>query len=306
MIPREHYIYQSGYDQVANESSDKYAIDIKEAVKNGWMKQEPSSDGQGTILSLIPNNGIFLAVKGASFPLKCYPDAGVVFAVNLVKAYLMETLKLVGKWYLIPFLLLINRQRALESFVRLGMKAISPHLLKDYCLTDFSREFKKCIKLFLDKMGYKGDEDENERLSVILANIMDYDNLYRMRIQDVLSETNRERLLKRPILEINRLSRIMKEREAIDCTTKVIIHYKFKIFILVISLALLFPKVRRALKEVLLTIDFTKLQYDEIDIYWTTIRNDYNWLGMTEKERKAYGLSKGWKYPQSIQNGDQK
>lgn len=304
MIPREHYLFQTGYDQVANESDQKYSIDIKEAVKNGWMKQEPTEDGQGSVISLIPNNGVFLAIKGATFPLKCYPDAGVVFAVNLVKAYLMETLKLVGRWYFIPFLLLINRQRALESFVRFGMKAISPHLLKDYCLTDFSREFKKATKLFMDKMGFESTEFETERFAVILANIMDYDNLYRLRVQDVLSETSKEKLLKRPILEINRLSKLIKQREAKDCAVKVVIHYKFKIVVLALSFALLFPKVRWVFKEVLKEIDFTKLQYDEIDLYWVCMRNDYLWLGLSEAERKTFALNKGWKFPEAIQNGN--
>lgn len=300
MIPREHYLYQTGYDQVANESDQKYSIDIKEGIKNGWMSQEPTPDGQGSIISLIPKNGIFLAVKGATFPLKCYPDAGVVFAVNLVKAYLMETLKLVGKWYFVPFLLLINRQRALESFVRFGMKAISPHLLKDYCLTDFSREFKKAIKLFLDRIGFESVEEETEGCATILANIMDYDNLYRLRVQDVLSETNKDRLLKRPIREINRLSKIIKQREGKDCAVRVVIHYKFKIFVLALSFALLFPKIRRVFESVIQETDFTKLQYDEIDIYWVCFRNDYLWLGITDEQRKQYAESKGWKYPTAI------
>jgi hypothetical protein len=216
MIPREYFLYPSGYDQIANEQPDKYSIDIKRSVKEGWMKQEPTEDGQGSIISLIPKNGIFLAVTGADFPLKCYPDASAVFATNLVKAMIIETLKLVGKWYLLPFLLLINKQKALDAFNRVALKAVSPTLLKDECLTNFSRETKRFIEVFVSKLGLTG----GDQLAVIVSNLIDYDNAYRLRLEDVLSETSKYRLLKNPRKEIRRLVGILKERETLRCEIK--------------------------------------------------------------------------------------
>lgn len=290
MIPREHYLFQTGTEQVASEPGEKYELDIKESVRRGMMKQEPTPDGQGSILSLVPNNGIFFMIKGATFPLKCFPEAGVVFAINLIKAQIIEMVKLFSHWYLLPFIVLINKKKALESFNRLAMKSVSPYLLKDYCLTQFSREFKVLVFTFLSKLGF--DKVESENFATIIANITDYDNLYRLRIQDALSETSKELLLKQPIREIWRQLKIIKNRE-----NYVTIHYKFKAVAMFLTVALLFPKVRKAYKETINAIDLDKLQYDEVDRYWLCIRNDYKWMGLSNEERMQYAKEKGWKFP---------
>lgn len=303
MIPREHYLYQTGYEQVANESNEKYSIDIKEAIKNGWMKQEPTEDGQGNIVTLNPVNGILIAVRGADFPLKCFPDAGAVFAVNLIKAVIIETIKLCAKWYLLPFLLFINKQKSLDAFNRIAIKAISPQLLKDYCLTDFSKELKKFIFSFLCRIGFT--TESSETFVTIIANIMDYDNVYRLRLEDTFSETNKYKLYKNPRKEIARLLRVMKLREVRPGGKGEAIHFKFKSVAWLLSLSLLIPKIKRAFCDSLESIDFSKLQYDEIDMYWTCMRNDYLWLGLTDQERKDFAINKGWKFPEPIkQNGN--
>lgn len=296
MIPREHYIYPTGYDQVATESNERYSLDIKESVKQGWMKQEPTEDGKNTLITLVPNNGIYLAVTGASFPLKCFPDAGAVFAMNLIKAHIIETLKLVGKWYLVPFLLLVNKQKALYAFNRISLKAISPQLLKDYCLTDFSGEFKKVVKLFLDKLGFH----DTETTATVIANILDYDNVYRLRLEDTFSETNKHKLISNPRKEIARLTEMIRMREVRPGEKGKAIHHKFKVVTWLFSLVLLIPKFKRAFRDTLKEVDFTKLGYDETDIYWVCMRNDYLWLGMTDEERKDFAESKGWKHPEPM------
>jgi hypothetical protein len=210
---------------------------------------------------------------------------------------IIETLKLVGKWYLLPFLLLINKKKALDAFNRVALKAVSPTLLKDECLTNFSRETKRFIEVFVSKLGLTG----GDQLAIIVSNLIDYDNAYRLRLEDVLSETSKYRLLKNPRKEIRRLVGILKERETLRCEIKnTNIHYKFKVTAWLFSLALLIPKFNRAFKEAIEQSNFENFQYDEIDMYWVSMRTDFLWLGLTNEERLEFANKKGWKFPKPI------
>ena len=296
MLPKESYLYPTGYAQVANESNERYSLDIKEGVKQGWIKQEPTPDGQNSMITCIPNNGVFLPITGASFPLKCYADAGAVFAFNLVKAQIIETTKLIAKWYFVPALALVNKQQVLDTFNRIAFKAVSPHLLQDNCLTDFAREVKKALNIFLSELGFT--DESVKTCATLISNLFDYDNVYRLRMEDTFSETNVSKLKTRK--EIKRLLLIMKQREVRPGDKGKAIHYKFKVVAWLLSLALLIPKVRRAFNKMLDGIDIRKLQTDEIDLYWMCLRNDYLWLGLTDEERKQFAINKGWKFPQPM------
>jgi hypothetical protein len=54
---------------------------------------------------------------------------------------------------------------------------------------------------------------------------------------------------------------------------------KFKSGIRLIQVMLCIPKYRKAFKEALGFVEFKKLQFDEIDIYWISMRSDYLYLG---------------------------
>ncbi len=234
MIPRENFLYPSGYTQVATEQNEHYALDFKMGEQNGWLKQTPSEDGKSVNITLIPNNGLFIPVKGAMFPLKCFADANAVFNANQVKALLVETTKLISKWYMIPFVLLLNKQNTLDAFNRIGMKMLSPYLLVDNCLTDFSKTLKVFLIEFMYEMGFTAESSHT--FAVLIANMMDYDNVYRLRFEDTFSETSKERLHD-PRKEITRLLGIMKDREVRPGVKGKNIHFKFKAFCFLLSAA---------------------------------------------------------------------
>lgn len=297
MLPRTAYLYPTGYEQIASEQNDHYAIDLKEGEKRGWLKQTSSEDGQSTIISLVPNVGVYMPVKDAMFPLKCFASANAVFAANLIKAHLMETVKLLAKWYLFPFLLLLNKQAVLDAFNRISMKSFSPYLLVDNCLTDFSRTLKVFLVHFLDGMGFTADSTHT--FAILIANLIDLDNAYRLRFEDTISETSKERL-QNPRKEIKRLLQIMKDREIRPGVKGRAIHYKFKVFAYLLSLIMLRPKVKRAFLSALKIIDLEKMSLDTVDVYWTNMRCDYLWRGMTETERQQDSEKRGWTYPRPM------
>lgn len=300
MIPEEYYLYPTGYNQIAQENrgtNDNYEIDIKECVKRGFLTSTPSPDGNSTIHTLIPNNGLFWMIKGATFPLKTFPDPNAIFSANLVKAHLIETLKLVSKWYLMPFLLLINRQNALNAFNRISMKAMSAQLLHDVCLTEFTKSFKTLTYIFMKECGFT--EESSKTFALIFAHLVEFDNVYRLRIADTFSETDKERL-KHPQKEIKRLTKIMKSREVRPGGKGDAIHRKFSSVSFILRMALLIPKIKRAYLKALESVDITNLQLDENDKYWLCFRTDYKWMGLDDNGRKSFASEKGWEYPKPM------
>ena len=139
MLPKSAYLYPDGYTQVANEQNEHYSLDFKMGEQNGWLKQTPTPDGKETLITLVPNQGVFVPVTGAMFPLKCFSGASAVFAANLIKAHIVETAKLIAKWYLIPFVLMLDKQKTLDAFNRISFKSFSPsYLTESYLLIKIS------------------------------------------------------------------------------------------------------------------------------------------------------------------------
>lgn len=301
MIPNECYLYPTGYDQIANENAgvkgNDYLIDIKEGVKQGYFKAEPSADGNSTIYTLIPNNGLWLPVKGAMFPVKSFPEPNAIFAANLVKAHIIETVKIISRWYLIPFLFFIDKQQGIDAFNRISMKAMSAQLLKDNCLTDFNRELRVLIYTFLTSMGFT--EKSSDTFATIFVHLIEFDNVYRLRLADTFSETDKNKL-NNPQRELKRLLGIMKSREVRPGGKGEAIHYKFDRFAFIIRIALLLPKVKQAYYKTLKAVDIEKLKLDTNDTYWVCFRSDYKFMGLDDEERKDYAKGKGWVYPEPV------
>jgi len=304
MLDKNAYLYPTGYEQIVSESANTnqdYLIDIKRGIKEGYFRSEPTPDGQATSYFLVPQNGVFLPVKNAIYPVKAFPDPNAIFAANLVKAHIIETIKLVSKWYLVPFLLLINKQNALDAFNRIAFKAMSAQLLKDNYLTDFSREFKVFVSSFLKDCGFT--KESSDMFALIFIHLIEFDNVYRLRLADTFSETTLEKM-SNPRKEIKRLTEIMRNREVRPDGKGEAIHRKFSATSFLIRTALLIPLVKRAYMKALGSIDIENLKLDTIDIYWVCFRNDYKFMGLTDEERQEYALKKGWTYPIPMNKND--
>jgi hypothetical protein len=76
-----------------------------------------------------------------------------------------------------------------------------------------------------------------------------------------------------PHKEIAKYMKISKERDTIHVSVKMIAGLKL------LSLALRIPKYKRAFREALTFIEFDKMKFDEIDMYWISFRTDYPYLG---------------------------
>lgn len=101
-----------------------------------------------------------------------------------------------------------------------------------------------------------------------IAFVLEYDNAYRFRLQDLFTATTKERL-NNP-LEILRLSKLNKEREK----NKTVHSKLVPLFWLTFIYATLH---RKKWKQAIEQSDFTNLQFDKGDIYWAKLKQDYTY-----------------------------
>lgn len=107
----------------------------------------------------------------------------------------------------------------------------------------------------------------NPHLAYLIAYVVEYDQAYRFRLQDLLSE-----LTHLSTWEILRLSKLNYERE-VDKNTHKKLRY---IFWLAAVHAFIFKKKwLKAQKE----ITFSNLQFDAGDKYWASMKTDYRYCG---------------------------
>ncbi len=218
--------------------------------------------------------GILIWYKGVKVPRKGFPYPEAVVSMNLCKRVLMEGLKSVSVWSL------MKPSKLLASYLHVCYREIEPHILKDEYLTPFARELKKAVCVFLNEMGISADD--SYRFAKVFSAILEYDDAYRFRVQDLLTESSKESLLKCPRKDFKRLLGIFRERETYKGLDR-----KFSLMTGILSLGLYLPKVRKAYNKALECVDFSQMQFDADDRYWMHYRSDYMFFGESYEIRKA-------------------
>lgn len=271
-LPRECYKYKDFESQIVGESSD--------------------SETRSEVIGKIWGKVTGFLVKDAMFPYKVVLKPEILALTNIVKSFIMESLKTFG-----ILIFLVKREKLIDAFNKLGFRVIHPYILKDEFMSVFGRELQFFIFRFVNASGIP--EDKAYRTAEIVSHIIEYDNAYRLRLVDILSETNKE-LLKNPSKEVRRLLKIIISREKSISGENVVVIKKMKIVGLLFYLIFKIPKYKKALKTALSEVDFINLQYDESDLYWTAFRTDYMFWGKTKSERKRYVDNRGWTYPENV------
>lgn len=202
------------------------------------------------------NTGIQVYLVGHALPQKGLTTAQAIWSVNVVKSLITNFVSIFGI-LLIPF-----HKRFLEAFTAVGWRAMEPHILKYQYLTPTAQTV-------YDLLSPLGD-----RAAKLFSHVVEYDQAYRFRLQDLCSETTRELLLDNPRKEIKYLLALHAKRDYRTMQKKVAMLSH------IILLALWIPSVKRAFKVALLRIDFTKLQFDEADRYWAAMKTDYDYFGV--------------------------
>ena len=202
------------------------------------------------------SDGIKLFMRGVPYARKGFPTPEAVFATNVAKRAFMMMFN--------P-LMLIGWKKNKERFERCASWSMSRFYLKPQNLCPTAREL---IKLPFGETAK------------IMAHIFEYDDAYRYRLQDVMSELNKENLFKNPRKELSRLVDLLIVRD-----TAQNMRDKFKTVKL--FLWLLVPFKRKFLKSIK-DLDLDKMKFDEDDRYWVLLRNDeYLFFGENKEQRGA-------------------
>lgn len=190
-------------------------------------------------------DGIRMYLKGHPYYFKGKPTPDAIYAVNIIKK-------------------LIRIPMTPRMFDTVAWPIMSPHILLSSYQTAFTREVIAFITNFLIALRI-----DPRHMPTTIAHVFEYDFAYRIRVQDIITETTAPKLLKSPINEIKRLLDIGASRESMPrqrAKLSLLYHMRW---------VLLIPRIRKAFKSAVRKMDITKLQLDENDRYWLNIKQDY-------------------------------
>ncbi len=125
------------------------------------------------------------------------------------------------------------------------------------------------------------------KLRDIICAVLEYDTAYRYRFQDIVGELNKENFKKSPFKEIERLADIARGRECQEHDDKQVLGLlkliKFvPVFIWYLRIN---RKLLKKIQEVVEKLDINEVKLSVEDTYWTNQYKDYNFRGLTFKER---------------------
>ncbi len=248
-------------------------------------------------ISYPAEGGIYFYQRGLKYPRKGFPTPEAVGANNLIKRFLRnQIIFFTQKEFLVsffPFLLLPWKYkmrivaRWIQGFKQFSFLAIQPYIYEDKRYSIPCQALRKFITVFTEEVGI----GNGKWLGLYIAHLIELDNAYRLRMQDILSATSAEELQNSPIKEIKRIGQVFNEREF---SSK--IKGSFTAVCRLLSIVLVLPRIRRAFKKALSSINFPDLQMDAADHYHTLLAGSkatggYDWHGKSQKERsKEYEL----------------
>ena len=169
--------------------------------------------------------------------------------------------------------------RVIDGYLDICDEVLRDHYLHPQFNMDICRALSQVIMDFLVGLGV--EKIRSAKMSLVFITLLEYDMAYRLRVEDLLSETTKEKLLADPVGEAQRLVKILAER---DWTRPHLVE-KFDRFARLLKYGFLF--IRKPFRKALAPVDFSMLQLDEIDRYHVRHWKGYNWFGMTIEERVA-------------------
>ena len=236
--------------------------------------------------------GQYVWHEGREFPRKghVYPEA--LRDCYYPKRILKNVMEFLASKTMIPFFIVFGLMpkkikgkiidKAIAGYLDIVDWILRDHYLHPQFNTDICRALSQPIMTFLVLMG--ASENMAARFSLVFITLLEYDMAYRLRVEDILSETTKEKLLADPVGETIRLIKILGDRDP----TRPWIVDKFASFAKVLKYGFWF--IRKEFRTALLPVRFELLQLDDIDRFQVRHWSGYNWFGMTIEER-----AKKWK-----------
>ena len=227
--------------------------------------------------------GVFIYWKGWLYPHKGLQFPEAVFATNVAKRMMVSVFKfLASPMIVLPLLGFLfspwplKRRIVLHSLQRFQEAAdviLGPYYLKDRFWMLPAKELNLLVTRFFYHLGME------TRIGDICAMFIEYDTAYCMRFQDIMGETDGEKLM-RPITELKRLFSLFCEREPDP-----LIRLKFKGIIRILTIFLCLPRVRWAFKKAVKEVNIENFWCTEADEYHVLPLKGYDFSGIPFIER---------------------
>lgn len=264
--------------------SDQQQFAIPTPPQEAFASHNPNTPLQGeeiisyisTKMEHVPYEGIIVHIQGATHPKRGFPTPEAVHINNIIKTLIKESL---SHKYLLLLSLLTSKQSLFVSFNTLHRKAFTPYLLKEEYLSPASYSLHLLIYNLLTKIRINPGTAKTTALAI--GNVLEYEDAYRYRLQDISDETTYYRLSTNPYKELTRLFHIFQERDQTSTTamdlTKLLRPFLFLLRI---------PFIRNIFLSSINNNIINGLKYTPMDKYWAQLKGDnYLFTGRTYEER---------------------
>jgi len=238
--------------------------------------------------------GIYSYFLGKPYPFKGFHFAGAVKQIAIFKKLIAEMIRIVYMTpikFLLPLIPIIPQRiideilfQMIVSLAEIGEKSLKEWYFQPRYFCKSGRELYRTGMKIAENQTDPNLKNYLKKLTMIICTIWEFDLAYRLRFQDIFGgELKKENLAESPEKEIERIFKIMSERENTE--------YKKRWKYLGIIIAKLIKKsklIRKLITETLMEINQKEIELDEGDIYWGAGDRSYNLRGKSFKERLSH------------------
>lgn len=244
------------------------------------------------------NGGVITWMENQSYPFKGYPHYEFVEKVDFVKKInralfsgFYHQLKGQNKaklLLLLPSLWILKD--GVRTWIRTFYRFIDRFKIKNQRYCTFVRELHKT---FTDAPSLKFTESQQDgeirlMLRDLICMILEFDNAYRFRAQDIASEIDKQNLQKNPVKELLRLIDVLASREK-----TIEIKDTWKLIKLFVSLYLRFDrKMLKLIQGTLLDLNIENAKLSIEDKWYCIPREDYSFGFILNQDEECKKLLK--------------
>lgn len=252
---------------------------IREMKEIPELPSEAPKDVQALEKVEFPEEGgVLTYMEGHSYPYRGFPFFEFVDKIDLIKKVsraslsgLYHSLKKTNRLW---FLTLIPAIWISKSLVRTGVyvfyRIVERFRLKSKMYCQALRELYRAFSIPKEN-ELVSQQELRFRLRDLICMVLEFDNAYRFRLQDILEELNKDNAKKNFLKELDRLLSIMQTREVGQD-----IKDTWTLLKLFVRYYLRFDReLREILQTTLLELDIEKIKLTPEDIHYCEKRKDY-------------------------------
>jgi hypothetical protein len=263
--------------------------------------ESPKEANALTKVEFPEEGGVLTYMEGFEQPYQGYPYYEFVDKIDFIKktsrAFVSGLYHQIKKRSKLRFFTLVPNIWFLKDMVRswvyVNYRIIDRFKIKEVRYSQFVRELYRKFSLEV-----KGEHDSSFRLQIrdLVCMILEMDNAYRFRAQDILAEMDQGQMRRKPVSEIIRLINLLQSREKSQDVKDTWILLKH-----VVRLYLIFDKdLKSILSNVFSNLDLEKVKLSINDKPYCVPRQDYTFGFQINPSQKDSNLMEFHKSKNSL------